>query len=116
MWVLDKMPEQYQTLAKQIAAITHPAWDAVKADGKPVLSKGAKQLHTRNVYQVLGRDCQSPSKMVICYAPPVGTKGEVKGGTATAVKLALNRGIDVFNLYHEETKERLLKWLEPSLP
>lgn len=101
---LSQMPEEYQNLAKQIAAITHPAWDRLK--------QGAKKLHTRNVFQVLGQDCQTPSKMLICYAHPQGKKGEVKGGTNTAVKLALQRNIPVFNLYYEEVQEKLKKYLE----
>lgn len=101
---LGQMPEEYQKLAKQIAGITHPAWDKLK--------QGAKKLHTRNVFQVLGQDCQTPSKMLICYATPQGKKGEVKGGTNTAVKLALQRNIPVFNLYYEEVQEKLSKYLE----
>lgn len=55
---------------------------------------GAKKLHTRNVSQVLGDDLNTPSKFLICYTDD----GKVKGGTATAIKLAINHNIPVFNL------------------
>lgn len=55
-----------------IAERTHPAWDRC--------SRGAKALHTRNVYQVLGDDLKTPSDLCIFYAQPVGKTGQVKGG------------------------------------
>ena len=90
--------------AQQIASETHPAWDRC--------SRGAKSLHTRNVYQIFGSSLDKPSKFVICYAEPSGKKGHVKGGTATAVKLALNNDIKVYNLWYEETRQKMIKWLE----
>lgn len=93
------MKGRIKTKATQIAEEMHPAWDKC--------SPGARALHTRNVFQLLGQDLKSPSKFVICYAQPIGNDGHVKGGTATAVKLALTHKIPVFNLYLNEHKQRL---------
>lgn len=89
--------------AEKLASELHPAWDKC--------SQGAKKLHTRNVYQVLGKDLKSPSKFLICYAKPVGKEGQVKGGTNTAVKLALDNNVEVFNMYLEEDRKRIETWL-----
>lgn len=102
IYALDRI--EHRDVAQQLAAITHPAWDKLK--------QGAKKLHTRNVFQVLGQDCQTPSKMLVCYAEPQSKEGEVKGGTGTAVKLALQRDIPVFNLYYERVQEKLKRFVE----
>ena len=90
--------------AYEIASELHPVWHKI--------TRGAKKLHARNVFQILGRDLKTPSDCVICYAKPVGDKGHVKGGTATAVKLALENNIPVFNLYHEDGYDRALEFLK----
>lgn len=77
--------------ARELAQGFIPWWDK--------LSPGAKTLHTRNVYQVLGDDLETPSEVVIYYAPPA-PNGEVKGGTRTAVKVAELNHIPTVNLYH----------------
>ena len=76
--------------AIKIASKIHPAWDKC--------SKWAKVMHGRNIYQVLGLDLKSPSEFVICWTP----KGEIKGGTATAIKLALEHNIPVYNFGDED--------------
>lgn len=58
------------------------------------LTKGARSLHARNCYQVLGRDLNTPVDFVVCYTDPTYTHG----GTRTAVKLALRHNIPVWNL------------------
>jgi hypothetical protein len=92
--------------AEQIASETHPAWDRC--------SRGAKALHTRNVHQILGMNLDKPSKFVLCYAEPIGNKGYVKGGTATAVKIAVDSGVKVYNLYYESVRKKMGKWLTDS--
>ena len=89
--------------AETIAETLHPNWNACK--------QGAKKLHTRNVYQLLGQDLNTPSRFVICYAEPKGKDGNVKGGTGTAVKLAIDNGIDVFNMYLPEHRKRIEDWI-----
>lgn len=50
----------------------------------------SQDLHTRNVYQILGSDLQTPVKALIYWAPPKGNLDDeiVKGGTNTALQLA----------------------------
>ena len=89
--------------AQEIAESIHPAWDRC--------SDGAKTLHTRNVYQILGKDLDIPSLFVVFWAIP--TTGErVKGGTNTAVQLGLTHGCKCFNLYHEENRQRVIYYLD----
>lgn len=90
--------EFYRTMpeAEVIAARLHPAWDRC--------SRGARSLHARNIHQVLGQDLKSPSKRVIFWAP-TSSDGTPKGGTRTAVVLALEWDIQVSNLSDGETFE-----------
>lgn len=72
--------------AKKIAEKFHPVWNR--------LDYRSKQFHTRNVYQVLGKDLKSPSKFLICY-----TKGGLmKGGTATTLRIAKEYKVPIYNL------------------
>lgn len=88
---------------EKIASGLHPAWDK--------LSQGAKKLHTRNVAQVLGADCNTPSLLCICYTED-GVEHHTKvtsktGGTGTAIRLASLRGVPVFNLKNPTAVERM---------
>ena len=58
------------------------------------LTDGVKLIKSRNVYQILGEDLESPSNAVICWTPD----GEVVGGTGLAIKIAQSKKIPVFNL------------------
>ena len=58
------------------------------------LSSGGKKLHTRNVYQILGQDLKTPSDFVIAWTK----NGLLKGGTATALKLAALHDVKIYNL------------------
>lgn len=83
--------------ARYLAELVHPAWDRC--------SHAAKGLHSRNPYQVLGRTLASPSAFVLFWAPTTKNNEAVKGGTATAVKIARLFGIPTFNLYIEGERE-----------
>ncbi len=76
------------------------------------LGQGGIRLHTRNAYQVLGRTLNKPSRTVVCWAQPVGRKGAVKGGTNTAVQIALERGIRIINAYKDEDRRFLEDWVK----
>lgn len=91
-----------ERIAECMAMAIHPAWEACKI--------GAKKMHTRNVYQVLGRTLDKPSKMLIAWTRLDG-KGNPKGGTATAINLATENGIQCFNLNKAEDFERINKWI-----
>lgn len=91
--------------AMSIAEQTHTAWDKC--------SRGARALHSRNVYQVLGMDLNTPSTFLLCWAIP--TKTGVKGGTNTAVQLAKKHGAEVINIYgmsFEEALESISKYID----
>lgn len=79
----------------------------------------SRAAHTRNVYEVLGVDLATPSKFLVCYAK-TNSLGVVVGGTASAVQLALQLQIPVFNFYVEECGEALMTLanacLEPKDP
>ena len=90
--------------AAVLAELVHPAWHNCK--------DSVRKLHTRNIFQVFGFDMNTLSSFVICYAKPKGTNGEVQGGTGTAVKLALDNNIRVYNLYYEETVALIENWLK----
>jgi len=93
------------TLAEEMISIIHPAYKN--------LSQGAKKLHTRNVFQIFGRnlDPNEKSDMVICWTPDgaydIHTCGKNTGGTATAIKLASLFEIPVYNLYNEKHMDKI---------
>lgn len=90
--------------AQELASTIHPAWERC--------SRGAKALHARNVYQVLGSDLKTPSKFVVYYAKETKT-GEVSGGTRTAVMLARQHNIPCVNMLHDGWFDQLQKvWKE----
>lgn len=72
--------------ASEIAKKIHPRWHG--------LSEGARKLHSRNVHQVLGEYLDTPSDFLICWTEG----GKDVGGTATAIKLAKQHNLPVFNL------------------
>lgn len=92
--------------AEDIVSDLHPLWKAEK-EGKEIakpLSNGAKALHTRNVFQVLGKDLQTPSEFLVCYAE-VDKHGIPKGGTRTAFVLAQKYNIPCFNFAVQNKEE-----------
>jgi len=74
-------PANFCTDAPEIAESIHPNWDR--------LTPTVRKLHLRNVYQVLGRDLQTPSSFVISWTPGAADVG----GTRTALVLAKRRNI-----------------------
>jgi len=90
--------------AAAIAQNHHPAWH--------LCSEYARLLHTRNVYQVLGRNIDSPSRFLICWTPDgcisTNTRTRYTGGTGTAISIADTCNIPVFNLQREEHMERIM--------
>jgi len=70
------------------------------------LTPGGKKLHARNSYQILGKDSTSkPVDFIICWTP----KGKIVGGTATAIKLAHDWGIPVYNLGNPKILKKMEK-------
>lgn len=91
-----------EQIAEGMAMSVHPAWEACK--------QGARKMHTRNVFQVLGKTLDQPSKMLIAWTR-LDRQGNPKGGTATAIKLAQDNGVQVFNLNKPEDYTRIEKWI-----
>lgn len=83
--------------AMEIAATHHPMWEACKP--------GARMLHTRNVYQVLGIDLFSPSSFIVCWT----VRGLGAGGTGQAIRIAKHYDIPVFDLGLPDQNDVLLK-------
>lgn len=79
------------TQALDMAKKFHPKWDS--------LDFNSKLLHTRNCYQVLGKNLNNPTDFIICYTE----KGTGKGGTGQALRIANYYGINVFDAgaYHD---------------
>ncbi len=103
------IPYTYSPEAENLAKEVHPAWHKC--------SKGAKLMHQRNVYQVLGHWPPEVEKsdFVLYYAKE--TKyGKVSGGTATAVNVARKYGIPTINMYFDRWGNKLATLLnEPIL-
>ncbi len=76
--------------AAELAANVHPNWNAC--------SKGAKMLHARNSYQVLGSNLNTPVNLVICWTKD----GKLTGGTAQALRIAKMYNIPVINFGEKE--------------
>lgn len=93
--------------AVELASQVHPMWHRC--------NDSARQLHARNVYQVLGPDflgtSVTHSSFLICWAIP-DIHGVPEGGTRTAWKIAEQHNIDRFNLARQDDRKRVLDWLE----
>jgi len=96
------------TTALQMAARIHPKWE--------ILDDGARKLHGRNCYQVLGRNLKTPAGLVVCWTEDGcesrKTRSRKTGGTATAIVLADDHGIPVYNLANDSSRRRLNEYLE----
>ena len=76
----------YNTKANEIAAKFHPNWHNLKPT--------VRQLHSRNVGQVLGQDLKIPSSFVLCWTK----NGSGSGGTGQAVRIAHHYNVPVVNI------------------
>ena len=77
----------------------HPAWEKC--------SQGARALHTRNVYQILGQDLHTPVKCVVCWTKD----GKSSGGTGQALRLAEYLEIPIFNLHDPSQLDKLATYV-----
>lgn len=104
--VAPELPNYNEAI--NIASTIHPTWSR--------LGRGAKALHTRNVYQVLGLDLNTPSCVLFCYAQPIKNKQGVitgvKGGTNTAIQLAMKHNIRIYNFYLQEDIDKVKIMME----
>ena len=77
----------------------HPAWEKC--------SQGARALHTRNVYQILGQNLDTPVKCVVCWTKD----GKSSGGTGQALRLAEYLEIPIFNLHDPAQLDKLATYV-----
>lgn len=84
----DSLPTYQQ--AREFTLKVHPAPHR--------LSEGAIKLHTRNVFQVLGADLNTPVDFVVCWTKD----GKDTGGTGQAIRIANMFEIPVYNLFNME--------------
>lgn len=68
------------------AKALHPAWEK--------LARGGRALHARNCHQVLGVSLLAKSDFLICWT----LGGAATGGTRTAIVLAEENGVPIYNL------------------
>ena len=88
-------PWQLKEELEAIAAQYHPAWNK--------LTSGARKLHTRNVCQLLGSDLNTPVDIVVCWTPG----GKITGGTGQVLRMAVDKGIPIHNLYNAYAREAI---------
>jgi len=67
------------------------------------LSQGVQHIKSRNVYQILGEDLNTPSDVVVCWTP----EGEVVGGTGLAIKIAQQHNVPIINVGDPDTEKNL---------
>lgn len=106
--IIDPEQPQYH-IARKLAASLHPAWRW--------LNEPTRELHTRNVFQVMGARITRPSEFLVCWTPDGAETETTKktGGTAMAIKVANYYGIPVFNLRNDDALERLADFLSITL-
>ena len=90
-----------------IAENNHPAYKYLKPQ--------VKKLMNRNVYQVLGKDLNTPSEFVICYTndgcKSHTTRTNKTGGTGLAISVASNNNVPIINLGNTDDLNRILNIL-----
>lgn len=106
------VPQRYApadwAMAESIAAQHHPAWTRC--------SGYVRQLHTRNVFQILGHEgLNEPSRFVLCWTPDGCEDGtrttRATGGTGQALRIAATFGVPIYNLANPATRQRIERWL-----
>lgn len=74
----------------------HPAW--IKCNDY------ARLLHGRNSMIVLGENLDAPVAFIVCWT----SEGELIGGTAQALRIAVNQDIKIYNLFKEVDVQDLI--------
>ena len=70
----------------ELAKRFHPTWERCK--------QGARKLHARNGLILLGRNLDRPVHAVVAYTQG----GQLQGGTAQGLRIAMEHNIPIFNL------------------
>lgn len=94
----------------ELASAVHPAWGRC--------SDFAKKAHARNAFQVLGYNLLRPADALICWTKDGAVdaaSAKNAGGTRTAVVLANESGIPVFNLQRPAVAAVFREWVGDDL-
>lgn len=76
------------------------------------MKQGAQKLHGRNYYQIFStNEGRYPASSVVIYAAKENGKGDISGGTRSAVMIARNEKLPTFNLTIEEQRDKILNIL-----
>lgn len=100
VFVLDKPSSVNYALSIEhvLSVMDQQHWDNLK--------QGGKKLHQRNTHQVLGQDLENPAPSLFLLACADNTRnGDVKGGTATAWKLAKKFNVPCLNIRGKSKRE-----------
>lgn len=81
----------------EMAKKYHPNWNR--------LSFGARKLMARNCHQVLGVDLKTPVDFIVCWTKD----GDETGGTGQALRIARDLKIPIYNLFFDDSLEKILK-------
>jgi hypothetical protein len=102
IFTLDKLPDQ--ALAAEIVRKIHP--------NPTSLSPGAFKLHARNAYQIAGVNGLNQNELseAVFYCADTAADGLPRGGTRTAVLLAMKNGIKTYNIRDINFLEGGNKW------
>ena len=93
-WETYSTSPSYQ--ADTLAATIHPTYNR--------LSVPAKKLIGRNMHQILGINLDDPVEFVLCWTPDgcesIWEYSRKTGGTGSAISVAFQNLIPVYNLFH----------------
>jgi len=90
---LDRLPDQGAAIKKMKEIHPNPS----------ALKQGAQKLHTRNIYQVIGKNGADGQKScLLVYCADEDIVGNPVGGTRTAVMFAKELGVPTINIRKEE--------------
>ncbi|ADG59944.1 DprA-like DNA recombination-mediator protein [Acinetobacter phage Acj9] len=84
---------------ERFASKYHPNWKACKS--------GARKMHARNCNIALGANLDDPVDFIVCWTP----NGEMTGGTAQALRVAIDYDIPIYNLGAKAGPASVLKRL-----
>lgn len=88
--------------AWKMASFYHPAWER--------LNPGPRKLHARNMHIMLGWKLDDPVDYVICWTP----EGRLVGGTAQALRVAIDLAVPIYNLANEDERTVIVDALEQN--
>lgn len=95
-----------------LARAAHPYFDRMRP------KSFAYKAHARNAHQVMGLDCKTPAAFLVCWTPDGAEDAstshsvEATGGTRTAIVIAAQHGVPVFNLARPDALHRLRTYVK----